>query len=437
MPDLYDFQNELVDRTRRSWATWHKRPCIVLPCGGGKSVIAAEIAKRTTQAGNQVLFIVHRKELCDQIRNTFSWWGVDMNLCNVGMVQTVSRHLDEEPTPRLIITDENHHCMATGYRRIYEKWPDAYMFGITATPERLDGQGLKDINDDLVIGPSAAWLIDNHYLAPEDYYTFGIISGGRIRMGDFDPNDVKITAAEQNNVAKTYLDLAEGRKAVCYMPTVKKSIEMAETFKRHGIPAEHFDGTTAKAERDSIIERFRSGETMILCNVDLISEGFDVPDCSCSMLCRPTQSLTLHIQQSMRCMRYQPNKTAIILDFVRNVNRHGLPDQDRVWTLEGKKRKGRICKEAPVKTCPDCYRTVPANVAICPECGFKFEARKRMQQDLALELHKVDKAKIQTNYFTLDMCTSYSDLLKYAAQRGYKRGWAYYQAKARGWWVPY
>ena len=434
---LYDFQNELVERTHRSWITGHKRPCIVLPCGGGKSVIAAEIAKRTTDAGNRVLFIVHRKELCDQIRNTFSWWGVDMEGCNVGMVQTITRHLDEEQAPRLIITDENHHCMASGYRRIYEKWPGAFMFGITATPERLDGQGLKDINDDLVIGPSATWLIDNHYLAPEDYYTFNVISGGKIRMGEFDPNDIRITAAEQNNVAQTYLRLAEGRKAVCYLPTVKKSVEMAETFRKHGIPAEHFDGTTPKAERDSIIEKFRTGETMILCNVDLVSEGFDVPDCSCSMLCRPTQSLTLHIQQSMRCMRYQPDKKAVILDFVRNVERHGLPDQDRVWTLEGKKRKGRMPSAAPVKTCPECYRTVPANVSFCPECGHLFEARKRQQQDLALELRKVEKAKIHTNYFTLEMCRDYTDLLKYAKMRGYKKGWAYYQAKARGWWVPY
>lgn len=437
MPNLYDFQSELVDRTRKSWRTGHKRPCIVLPCGGGKSVIAAEVAKRTTQAGNRVLFIVHRRELCEQIRNTFSWWGVDMEACNVGMVQTVARHLDTEPEPRLIITDENHHCMANGYKKIYKKWPDAFMFGITATPERLDGQGLGDINDDLVIGPSATWLIDNHYLAPEDYYTFNVIDAGRIRMGEFDPNDIRITAAEQNNVAQTYLRLAEGRKGVCYMPTVKKSVEMAETFRRHGIAAEHFDGTTPDAERKSIIERFRTGETMILCNVDLVSEGFDVPDCSCSLLCRPTQSLTLHIQQSMRCMRYQPGKKAVILDFVRNVERHGLPDQDRCWTLEGKKRKGRMPSEAPVKTCPECYRTVPGNAPFCPECGFRFAAKERRQQDLAIELRKVEKPKIQANYLTLESCRNYSDLVQYAKMRGFKKGWAYYQAKAKGWWYPH
>lgn len=436
MPELYAFQNALVSNTRASWVAGHHRPCIVLPCGGGKSVIAADIAKRTTDAGNRVLFIVHRKELCEQIRATFKWWGVDMEGCNVGMVQTVSRHLDQEPEPKLIITDENHHCLASGYKKIYNKWPDAYMFGITATPERLDGQGLKDINDDLVIGPQASWLIDNGYLAPEDYYTFDLIQGGKIVRGDFDANSVKITAAEMNNVVETYLKRAEGLKGVCYLPTVQKSIEMAKTFQRYNIPAEHFDAKTPKAEREKIIERFRTGETLILCNVDLISEGFDVPDCSCSMLCRPTQSLTLHIQQSMRCMRYRPGKRAVILDFVRNVGRHGLPEDDRTWTLEGKKRQGRMQMGAPVKTCPECYRTVPANSPFCPECGHRFEAAKKKQEDLALELRKVEKGYIKTDYLTVATCKNYHDLLMYAKSHGYKPGWAYYQAKARGFRTP-
>ena len=99
----------MINNVRNSYRHGKKSPCIVLPCGGGKSIIVAEMAKRTTDNGKRVLFIVHRKELCDQIRNTFSRWGVDMELCEIGMVQTVCRHLDEMPAPSLIITDENHH----------------------------------------------------------------------------------------------------------------------------------------------------------------------------------------------------------------------------------------------------------------------------------------------------------------------------------------
>ena len=87
---LRKYQTELIVRTRESWASGHKRPCIVLGCGGGKSVIVAEIARKTTEKGNRVLFIVHRKELCEQIRKTFEWWGVDMDFCTIGMVQTIT-----------------------------------------------------------------------------------------------------------------------------------------------------------------------------------------------------------------------------------------------------------------------------------------------------------------------------------------------------------
>ena len=109
MPELRNYQEDLILKTQKSWRTGHKAPCIVLPCGGGKSVVVAEISKRTTRNRRQVLFLVHRKELCEQILRTFSWWGVDMSLCDVMMVQTASRRLEKLRSPSLIITDENHH----------------------------------------------------------------------------------------------------------------------------------------------------------------------------------------------------------------------------------------------------------------------------------------------------------------------------------------
>ena len=143
---LRPYQNDLIDRVRQSYLQGFKAPCIVLPCGGGKSVIVADIAKKTTLKGNRVLFIVHRKELCEQIENTFKWWGVDMSLCIVAMVQTVSRRLDKIKPPSLIITDENHHSLANSYKKIYEAFPNAKRVGVTATPIRLDGSGLADVN---------------------------------------------------------------------------------------------------------------------------------------------------------------------------------------------------------------------------------------------------------------------------------------------------
>ena len=188
MPELRPYQTELVQRVSRSWRTGHKAPCIVLPCGGGKSVIVAEMAKRTAYGGKYILFLVHRKELCEQILRTFLWWGVDMRYVKIMMVQTACHRLGKIPPPALIITDENHHSKASSYQKIYDYYHDAYRVGVTATPVRLDGSGLSDVNDDLVVGVSAKWLIENHCLAPYDYYAPDVadLSTVKVRRGEFD-----------------------------------------------------------------------------------------------------------------------------------------------------------------------------------------------------------------------------------------------------------
>ena len=185
---LRQYQIDLIQSVRQAYRDGKKAPCIVLPCGGGKSVIVADIAKRTTDKGNRVLFLVHRKELCDQIRDTFTRWGVNMELCSIGMVQTFTRHIDRLEPPTLIITDENHHSLAASYKRIYEAFPNAYRIGVTATPVRLDGSGLADVNDALVIGVTVKWLIDHQYLSPYDYYSPSVADMSKVRTvrGEYD-----------------------------------------------------------------------------------------------------------------------------------------------------------------------------------------------------------------------------------------------------------
>lgn len=163
---LRPYQNDLIIKARQAYREGFKTPCVVLGCGGGKSVIASEMAKRATAKGNRVLFIVHRKELCEQIEETFRWWGVDMNLCQIGMVQTITRRITKTEIPDLIITDEGHHGLANTYKKIYEAFPEAKRIGFTATPIRLNGGGLGDVNDVLVEGVSNKWLIENNFLAP-------------------------------------------------------------------------------------------------------------------------------------------------------------------------------------------------------------------------------------------------------------------------------
>lgn len=439
---LRPYQIDLIDKARQAYRNGYKSPCIVLPCGGGKSVIVADIAKNATAKGNQVLFLVHRKELVDQITRTFEWWGVDMDKCLVMMVQTASRRISRLPVPALIITDENHHSRAATYRKIYDAFPNAKRIGVTATPVRLDGSGLADVNDRLVMGVSTKWLIENHFLAPYDYYAPSIadLTGIKIQHGEYETKSVEkamLKNAIFGDIIAHYRKIADGKQAICYCVSVEHSKTMAEQFNTNGIISAHLDGDTPKHERDEIIAKFRKGEITILCNVDLISEGFDVPDCECAILLRPTKSLTLYIQQSMRCMRYKDGKRAIILDCVGNYARFGLPDADRVWTLEGKKKDKKEREqeeEVKVVQCPECYYTFePPKFGrrVCPACGYIFpiESRK-IEHEEDTELEKITGFTL--DFSSPDDCKSYSDLLKYAKKMGFKSGWAWYKAKERG-----
>ena len=442
--ELRPYQEDLVTKTRQAWSQGYKAPCIVLGCGGGKSCIVAEIARRTTWNGKRVMFLVHRKELVDQIFRTFVRWGVLMDLCDIGMVQTFTRRIKKLKKPDLIITDENHHSPANSYKKIYEHFSDVLRVGVTATPVRLNGDGLCETNDKLIIGVSTKWLIDNKCLAPYDYYAPDIadLTGLHTRMGEYVTADIE-KAMIKNTVfgdaIKYYKQLANGKKAVCYCSSVKHSMATAKAFCDAGIKAVHIDGTTPKAERDRVISDFRKGSIEILCNVDLISEGFDVPDCECTILLRPTHSLTLYIQQAMRSMRYKEGKRAIIIDHVGNYARHGMPDDIREWTLE-KKEKRNIKKEeaeqaVKIKSCPECFFTFesppPGQTAVCPHCGYVFpKAERKVETDTKAKLIKVEGFKL--DYSSPDDCQTYTELLNYARVHNYKPGWAYYQAKKRG-----
>ena len=439
---LRPYQNDLVENVRKAWRQGYKAPCIVLGCGGGKSCITAEIARRTTFNGKRVLFLVHRKELVEQIFKTFVKWGVIMDLCDIGMVQTYTRRLKKINKPALIITDENHHSLAASYKRIYDYFSDVPRVGVTATPVRLNGDGLGDVNDKLIIGVSTKWLIENHCLAPYDYYapTIADLTGVHTKMGEYVTADIEKAMLKNTvfgNTVKYYRQLANGKKAVCYCASIRHSKATAKAFCDEGITAAHIDGDTPEKERAKIISDFRKGNISVLCNVDLISEGFDVPDCECAILLRPTKSLTLFIQQSMRCMRYKPDKRAIIIDHVGNYARHGMPDDEREWSLEKKEHNKIQCKKeqtTKILQCPECFFTFSPTVGnkkICPNCGYTFPHNER-KLDIKDEAQLIKVEGFKLEFSSPNDCQSYSELLEYAQKHNYKKGWAFYEAKRRG-----
>ncbi|HAK1629169.1 TPA: DEAD/DEAH box helicase [Listeria monocytogenes] len=413
--------------------------CCSLWLGAGKSVILSEIIRMTTRNKNNVLFLVHRKELIDQIRNTLTMNDVDMNFVNLGMVQTVVRRLEKTSEPALIIIDESHHVLANSYKKIINHFSNAKVVGFTATPVRINGGGLGDINDMLIEKVNVKWLIENQFLAPYKYFAPEIVQTETLeikRTGEFDMTGLDDQFNKRmiwGDVIKHYQKLANGEQAILYASSLYQSEKMAMSFASVGITSAHIDGKTPKSIRDDIIQRFREGEIKVLCNLDLIGEGFDVPDCSTVIMLRPTQSLSLYIQQSMRGMRYRTGKTAIIIDHVGNVNRFGLPDMERKWSLEAKKGSNSNKAEAPVKICPDCFMTVLSTNIKCSHCGHEFKVEvKPMQVDEAAELQEITEAVFKVNYSSPDECKNMKELYEYAKEHNYKNGWAFHQGKARG-----
>ena len=438
--ELRAYQSELLEQTRAAYRDGYHAPCIVSPCGSGKSVMMAEMARSATAKGNRVLFLVHRQELCQQIFSTFVRWGVDMQLCKIMMVQTATRRLEKLPKPNLIITDENHHSKAAGYRKIYDYWSEVPRVGVTATPIRLNGSGLGDVNDKLIIGPSVKDLIAWGNLSPFKYYAPAVVDTSKlqIKRGEFVQTDIDElfnAKAIYGDVIEHYNKLSAGKQAICYCATIAQSKKMAFEFSKADINARHLDGDTPKAVRARIIDEFRQGGIRILCNVDLISEGFDVPDCHTAILLRPTQSLALYIQQSMRCMRYQPGKTAVIIDHVGNVSRFGPPDMDRVWSLESPKKRKKTADEDGfgIKQCPSCFYVYDKKEPFCPNCGFKpvrSETEMAVIQDV--QLVEVESKPMVLDYREPSDCHSLQELQDLAKNRGYKSGWAWHQARRLG-----
>lgn len=437
---LYDYQQDLVDRTRQSYIDGFNAPCIVSGCGSGKSVMIAEVARMTANNRKQVLFLVHRKELLDQIKGTFSKVGVDFRFVTFGMVMTVVNKLDKIPKPDLIITDENHHGLASSYKKIYEYFSDVKRLGFTATPTRLNGSGLGDVNDVLIEGPSVKWLIENNRLAPYEYYAPKLINTDVLKKastGDFTKKsmDNAIEKRIYGDVVKHYKQLADNEQAIAYCHSIEASKHTADVFNQAGYKADHIDAKTPKDERSKIIELFRQKEIKILCNVDLIGEGFDVPDCTTVIMLRPTKSLSLYIQQSMRGMRYQENKRSVIIDHVGNVANFGLPDMEREWHLKGK-RKTNTDSDLSLVECKECFMVFEKNDGrTCPHCGWvqPIEVKETvLEVDEEAELEKIAESKIILNFKKPSDCKNMAELHEFAKSKGYKPGWVFHQAKILG-----
>jgi superfamily II DNA or RNA helicase len=435
--ELRDYQKNIIQEIRKNLLNY-KKICVQAPCGSGKSVILSKIIRDTTDKGNRVLFLVHRKELIEQIYNTLKKFNVNFKLIDLLMVQTAVRRLHKIKEPSVIITDENHHCLAKSYTKIYDYFKNSFLIGFTATPIRLNGQALGEIYKYMVKGPEISWLIENNFLSPYKLFSVKLADTSQLhtQRGEYNKKETNVLMENNTIYGKTienYKKLADGKKTIVYCSSVEASIETANEFNSNNIPAISLDGSTPKLERKNAIEKFRNGEIKVLTNVDLFGEGFDVPNCECVILLRPTKSLSLYIQQSMRSMRYKENKLAIIIDHVGNCFEHGLPDDIRSWSLIGKQKKEK--GEIKIKECPGCFAVIQPGTKVCPYCGMEFPKliQRQEKQVVDAELEEIKKKDIlkMKPFSYINKISTLSEILDFVELKNYKPGVIYHQIEER------
>lgn len=472
---LRPYQEEILSKIRLSMAAGNKRIVMQLATGGGKTAMFAAISKMAVDKGNSVLIITHRKELLSQSGGTLSRFElkaseltaktkkIEHGILYVAMVETIKARISKPgydafvKSFKIIIIDE---CHLQNFNRIFESLnSDQYVIGATATPYR-DGKmkELKEYYDDIIQGIQISELIEAKYLSPAISYGFEVdLSNVRITAGEFNEKDLQEVYDENSiyvGAITNYLQHANGTKFLAFCPTVKNSESLCNQFNEAGISARHLDATTPANERDAILQAYNKNEFKGLCNVGILTTGFDQPDVETIILYRATKSLPLFLQMCGRGSRIAPGKEKFnILDFGNNIGRHGFWQADRNWTLSNPETKKRKEKkgEYKIKICEDCGAMVPASTRICPHCGFEFPApeEKKSIKIASLKLltptqinrlaelatvQELEEIRIAKEYkvgWVLYKLKTFNQFKEYEKLKNYKRGWAEYQWRSR------
>lgn len=425
MIELRPYQHDIVTDVRQEMRR-HKSVLAQLSTGGGKTALASYMVASAMEKGNSVFFCVHRRDLIRQTTLTFQEFNIKHSYIAAGYlmnphskahicsIDTLRNRMEIAPVPKLVFIDECHMANSASWSNIIEFYrkKGAWIIGLTATPHRTDGSGMGKHFETMIQGPSMAWLIENKFLS--DYRLYAPSSpnleGIGTRAGDYAKDQL---AARMDNdpviigdAIKHYKKHAMDKLCIAYCVSRKHSANVVDKFNAEGIAAHHIDGETPMDERIRIIRAFANREIKVLSNVALISTGFDLAsqvgrDINVEGIIdlAPTKSLSLFLQKLGRGLRYKP-EPAVFLDHAGNVARHGLPDEERQWTLEETKKRrdsGDVEKTVPTKSCmtdangPGCYYTHrPAPQ--CPACGHIYEVQYRTVDEVDGELAEITRA---------------------------------------------
>jgi DNA repair protein RadD len=410
---LRPYQRESIDAVYDHWAEGGGDALIVIPTGGGKSLIIAQLLKelRITYPLMRIAVVTHVKELIAQNYAELIgvWPEAPAGIYSAGIgrrdthhpilfcgIQSVWDKANRLGQFDLVLIDEAHLISRKAnsmYGKFFEalrcSYPDMRLLGLTATPYRLDS-GRLDRGDDrlfekIVYEANVYDLIEQGYLSPliskataAEINTYGVHKRG----GEFIAGELEQAAMADNLVRRAAEEIvARGhdRKAwLCFCSGVDHAQAMRDALRDLGIHAEELNGTTPKDERDRLIKAFRQGAIKCLTSVNVLSIGFNVPHVDLIALLRPTESAGLYTQQVGRGFRKAPGKqNALILDFAGNVRKHG-PVNMVVAADKKTKAVGEV-EQIPCKECPNCQSYVPISLRVCNYCEYAWPQKDQVK----------------------------------------------------------
>lgn len=370
--------------------------CVVGSVGSGKTVIGAELCR----GRGRVLWVAHRAELLLQACQALYQAGVTG--CDCVMIQSHYR-----PAVDFVVWDECHHTVSDKWSEFARAYRHLPAIGLTATPARADGRGLGNMFDDIVLSISTRDAIAQGYLAPCDI----IAPPQPLRSRRL--ADTPVSAWKRH---------ALGKKTVVFAPTVAAAEQMQLGFVVEGVTAELVHGGLSATARKEALSRFANGESLVMLNVSVLTEGYDDPGIECVILARSIGSPGLYIQCVGRALRTHPGKTrATVIDLYGSCHLHGAPDEDYEFSLDGEGiRTKEPCK---YRFCQVCGALITGEA--CTDCGITIE-QKPWKVD-ATPMVKFAAKRAETSQERVDTLARY---IHQARVLGYKPGWAYFKYRA-------
>ena len=402
MAELRYYQQQLLEQAEAGLIPGKARVMLQLPTGGGKTHIAGELLRRWLHNGRKAVWLTHRTELADQTCGMLADAGVSAislktwesgndapsvpNGVVILMAQTVGRRTSRMQiwgkyrSDDLLVIDEAHHATADGWERAIDQWPGRVV-GLTATPWRLSvREGFDHLFSKLHCGPQVSelqgdgWLCQARVLMPKPDE---VIRGGAINaIGEYSESGITQANRDRPDVMtagalRFWQFHAAERQTVVYAISQDHARNLTAVFNDAGIPAAVMLSDTLPQDRANAIKSFGNGTLRVLVNVAVATEGFDLPDASCVVITRPTMSLALYLQMVGRGLRPKANGgDCLILDLAGNAKIHGLPEDERQWSLEP--RGNSPSGKAPVIRCENCDGVSPAASHVCIFCQSPF-----------------------------------------------------------------